>query len=255
MNKEAVKAFENGKKVALWMGGSVYAGVVLLFVAFYETLMTGQFSGFLGVIARIGAFLVAGNCLALPVALHYWTVEKKHKITASIFYSLDIILMALNVIAAAALQSTGSIPAWVLVYKTYSPASIIFVLAGWAILFMTDPGQRALVSLSDAITNAQVDIVKRVAEYASSDDGIEKIIQPVAAKLAAQVLNERSLIGGARSLPVDVESPASSDEISTGNLEEAFQELFELAGANGNSPLLAKEAMKSVNPTKASTKK
>jgi hypothetical protein len=201
MNETAVKNFENGKTLALWLGGAVYVGVVLLFLSFYETLMTGQFEGLLKTVARIGAFLVAANAIALPVALHYWTVSTWHKRAAVVFYGGDIVIMALNVLAASSMTG-GNAPTWLETYSTYAPASIVYVLFGWAALYMTDPGQRALISLSEAITDAQVTIVKRTAEHVRSDEGTQTIIEPFASKLAARIFNERSLTGAAR--PLDV---------------------------------------------------
>lgn len=201
MNDKQVRDFQNGKAFALWLGGAVYVGVVLLFLAFYQNLMADQFTGFLKIVARIGAVLVAMNALALPVALHYWTVTKGHKTTGIIFYSLDIILMALNTLVASNMHN-GNVPAWLVGYSAYAPASVVFTLFGWAVLFMTDPGQRALINLSEAITNAQVTIVKRAAEFVSSDEGTENVIVPFASKLAAKVFNERGLIGTSRTLPV-----------------------------------------------------
>lgn len=216
MNEEQVKQFKNGKTLALWLGGAVYAGVVLLFVSFYENLMADRFEGLLQVFARIGAFLVSANAIALPVALHYWTVTKWHKVAGIIFYSGDILLMSLNVLAAANVESA---PPWLEAYQTFAPATIIFVLAGWAVLFMTDPGQRALVGLSEAIINAQVSIVSRASEYVNSDDGIQNVIEPFAGRLAGKVFNERSLIGSHRAVP------ASESDTNTENGVTSMEEI------------------------------
>lgn len=213
MNEQNVQNFQSGKTLALWLGGAVYVGVVLLFLAFYETLMTAQFDGLLKTVARIGAFLVAANAIALPVALHYWTVTKWHKIAAVIFYGGDILLMGLNVLAASGLN-TGNVPTWLQVYSEYAPASIVFVLFGWAILYMTDPGQRALISLSEAITDAQVTIVKRAAEHVRSDEGTQTIVEPFAGKLAARIFNERSLTGTARALDVTPSNDAINELVN-----------------------------------------
>lgn len=204
MNDKQVKDFQTGKTIALWLGGAVYVGVVLLFLAFFQNLMAEQFTGFLKLVARIGAVLVALNALALPVALHYWTVTPGHKFVAVVFYALDIILMALNTLAAANMHN-GAIPEWLQNYTEYAPASVVFTLFGWAVLYMTDPGQRALINLTEAITSAQVTIVKRAAEFVKSDEGMDSVIVPFAAKLAAKVFNERGMIGTSRALPVTPE--------------------------------------------------
>lgn len=210
MNDKQVQDFQTGKTIALWLGGAVYVGVVLLFLAFYQNLMADQFEGFLQIVARIGAVLVAMNALALPVALHYWTVTKGHKFTAIVFYALDIILMGLNVLVASNMHN-GNIPAWLIQYSTYAPASVVFTLFGWAVLFMTDPGQRALVKLNEALSEAQVTIVRRAAEYIQSDEGVDSVIVPFAGKLAAKVFNERKLIGTSRAVPVTPEEGDGAD--------------------------------------------
>lgn len=207
MNEKNIERFEAGKKIAIALGGAVYVGVVILFLVFYEKLMSSQFEGLLRVFANIGAFLVALNSIALPLALHFWAVEGKHKATAIVFYAGDILIMGLNVLAAANLNNASG---WLADYQGYAPASIVYVLAGWAILFMTDPGQRALVRLQGAILDAQVELVKRATEHIQSDEGIENIIVPFASKLAGLVFNQRRLIGVSRglgSVPTDTTDP------------------------------------------------
>lgn len=204
MNEKAVNDFENGRAWAIRIGVAVYIGVVLLFLAFYETLMVRQFAGnavFVW-IARVGSLLVSANSIALPLAMHFWTVARSHKITAIVFYAGDIILMALNVLSAV---DSAAMPAWVIAYRAYAPASIIYVLFGWAMLFITDPGQRALVDLQESILAAQITILKRVNEHLQSDEGVAKVITPVSQKLAARIFNERKLIGEHRPLPANLD--------------------------------------------------
>jgi hypothetical protein len=233
MNETQVKNFQNGKTLALWLGGAVYVGVVLLFLAFYETLMTAQFTGLLKTVARVGAFLVTANAIALPVALHYWTVTKWHKIAAIIFYGGDILLMGFNVLAAT---MTDNPPAWVAVYAGYAPVSIVYVLFGWAVLYMADPAQRALIALSEAMTDAQVAIVKRTAEHVQSDEGTSSIIEPFAAKLAARIFNERSLTGTARALPIE------GDEAISQIVNRVVSQMRE-----NNIPILANDSSNSMS--------
>lgn len=253
MNQEAISKFKKGKTVALRMGGAVYVGVVLLFVSFYESLMGARFEGVLGVIARIGAFLVAGNALALPVALHFWTVTKAHKIAASIFYGCDIIIMAMNVIASA---STGdNIPPWVTSWQIYSPASIIFVIAGWAVLFMIDPGQRALVDLMESFTMAQVAIVQGVLEHIKSEEGVETLIKPAAAKMVSRFMNMKNLIGEHQSLNEQKDATATGGDNVEEDLTDQITALLEKAGGNGNSRQMAEALLAGLNPTPASTSK
>lgn len=256
MNEDTIKKFEDGRKVAYVAGGLVYLGVVLLFVSFYETLMAGRFDGFLGVIARIGAFLVAANSIALPLALHFWTVTGWHRAVGILFYAGDIILMSLNVIASAATPETA--PEWVVNWINYSPASIIFVLIGWAVLFMFDPGQQAIVSLQEVITQAKVDIVNSIRAYVKSPEGKREIVQPYASAMATNVLSEQNLLGVAPALVIGRKNPpveeTSTGDIPTGGeVVEALTRVLESAGANGNSRELAESIIRDIsNPTNAS---
>lgn len=268
MNKEKIENFERGKKVALVFGGLVYLGVVLLFLSFYESLMADQFEGLLGTVARIGAFLVALNSIALPLALHFWTQEYSHRAAGIVFYCLDIILMILNVIAAA--SSTGAdTPAWVESYKVYAPASIVVVLAGWAVLFMFDPGQKALGDLQKAIVKAQVDIIGVMTRYIQSDKGQTEIVAPFAQKLAQEVLSENNLIG-TNSLSNTITAtpvatpPAQSQVVSqpatpptASNVEEMLVSYLEGLGNNGHSRELAQQVIQGLatNPTNANSLK
>lgn len=268
MNKEKIENFERGKKAALVFGGLVYLGVVLLFLSFYESLMADQFEGLLGTVARIGAFLVALNSIALPLALHFWTQDYGHRAAGIVFYCLDIILMVLNVIAAA--SSTGTdIPAWVESYKVYAPASIVVVLAGWAVLFMFDPGQKALADLQKAIVKAQVDIIDVMTKYIQSEKGQIEIVAPFAQKLAQEVLSENNLIGTNSLSSTITATPPATPSIQTQvapapqpaptaqNVEELLVSYLEGQGNNGHSRELAQQVIRdlAVNPTNANSQR
>jgi hypothetical protein len=216
MNEKSVKSFENGRRWAIIFGTSVYIGVVLLFSAFYQDLIAEQFrnSGIVLIaIARIGAILVGLNAVALPLALHFWATGGSHRWVAIGFYAIDITVMGLNVLASAQHASNNDI-AWVNTYASYAPATVVFVLLGWALLYMTDPGQRALVKLQESISSAQVSIVNRATEFINSDEGAESIVVPFASKLAARVFNERKLLGTNRSLPVSETGDEDQDTVS-----------------------------------------
>lgn len=253
MNEDTIKKFEGGRKVAYVAGGLVYLGVVLLFVSFYETLMAHRFEGFLGVIARIGAFLVAANSIALPLALHFWTVTGWHKVVGIAFYAGDIILMSLNVIASAA--SPENAPLWIVQWVNYSPASIIFVLVGWAVLFMFDPGQQAIVKLEEVITQAKIDIVNSIRTYVKSPEGKKEIVTPYASQMAQSVLSEQNLLGTPTQLTV-IKPPVAENSSTGGVVVDELVRVLENAGANGNSRELAESIINNIaNPTSASIKK
>ncbi len=201
MDNKSIVNFQTGRKVALIMGGVVYFGVVLLFLVFFQSLMADRFTGLMKVTAQFGAVLVALNALALPVALHYYAVTGPHKGVGIAFYALDILFMGLNVVVAAN-PDVSALPVLLQKYSEYAPASIILTILGWAVLFMVDPGQRALVKLAESIVNAQAEIVKEAAAYVSSDAGQNAVVRPFAAKLAGKVFNERSLLGNPEALPM-----------------------------------------------------
>ena len=261
MNQDKIKNFENGRNVALAFGALVYLGVVLLFLSFYESLMADQFEGWMGIVARIGAFLVALNSIALPLALHFWTQEDGHRNVGIVFYTADIILMVLNVIAAAS-STAAHIPPWVESYKTYAPASIVVVLAGWAVLFMFDPGQKALARLQKAIGQAQVDIINLMSEYVASEKGQAEIVAPFARKLAQQVLSENRLIGMnslSDTITVAPNQPTAAESTpkpTSENMENILTSYLESLGNNGHSKELAHEIIQGItaNPTKANSR-
>ena len=227
MNEQKQTSFDQGKNIALYLGGAVYAGVVLLFLAFYTTLMASRFSGFLSVVATIGAVLVAANAIALPVALHFWTVTRGHKVLASVFYGGDIILMSLNVLVAAN-TSAGTLPAWLVTYSTYAPASIIFVLATWAMLYMFDPGQKSLIEIAKAKSEAELKIINLATTWLASDKG-QATIEAFAGKMAAQMFSERSLLGAATNLPVN-QQPTQEE---TQKAQEMLAQFFGMDGKSG----------------------
>lgn len=250
MNKESVEKFQNNKWWAVFAVGLVYVGAVILFALYYENMMAKQFTGASKIIGSVSSIFVAGYALALPLALHFWAVSGWHKGIAIGLYSLDIVVMSLNVISAAYTGETP--PDWVSQWRVISPASIILVLAGIGVLFMADPGQQSLVKLEESITKAKVTIVNKVVEHIESPKGITEIIAPLSGVLAASIMNEKTLLGTPQS--IDTQNNTGGTDYDVTN---EIQKVLEKAGWNGGSQELAKQISDAfaLNPTHASTKK
>ena len=200
----------NGKKAALVLGAAVYIGVVIIATSLTISFVTGVLSAsayLLRGILTIGVVLVGLNSLALPVALHFWAVSGIHRASAIALYAGDMIIVAFNLITSFSTLG-GNPPEWVEAYAPYSVAMFVFALATWAILFISDPGERAALMVEQAREKFKLSAIQKAAEYLETVEG-QAAIQSEADRLLPDILRtsvnaERHWPGG---IPVDMANP------------------------------------------------
>ena len=145
--------------------------IVLLFTAAHSwNLILSAVSDSAVWVAAIGVIALELNAIALPLAIHYWTRTPGHRWAAIVFYAIDIFLLYANSLLDARLISNGTIPPWGNFYLVnFAQVSPLFTLAVWAILFSLDPASRAKEQIQRLVTHAQIEALKKTADYLSSD--------------------------------------------------------------------------------------
>lgn len=116
-----------------------------------------------------GAGMVAAGVSAVlfPIALKVWTIEAKHRITATLFYIADFAFLAFNAFTDFNTNAGQALAPWAQTYVTYIlPASPVIVGAMWAILWELDPAVKDKVfRLSLRMAMKQV-LTRKVSEAA-----------------------------------------------------------------------------------------
>lgn len=206
---------DNGKKASLVLGASVYVGVVIIATSLTISFVTGVLSAdayLLRGILTIGVVLVGLNSIALPVALHFWAVSGLHRASAIALYALDMVILAFNLITSFSTLS-GRAPAWVDSYAPYSVGMFVVALATWAILFVTDPGERARIAAEKAREQFRVSAINKAAAFLETVEG-QAAIGEEAARMLPGILqtsvNTRQ--HWQAGIPVDLANPTSRQQ-------------------------------------------
>jgi hypothetical protein len=179
----------NGRKAALVLGASVYLGVVIIATSLTISFVIGVLSAdahLLRGILTIGVILVGLNSIALPVALHFWAISGLHRASAIGLYGLDMVILAFNLVTSYSTLS-GRAPAWVASYAPYSVGMFVVALATWAVLFVTDPGERARVAAEKAREQFRVSAILKAAAFLETVEG-QAAIGEEAARMLPQML-------------------------------------------------------------------
>jgi hypothetical protein len=164
---EAKKEFENRRNSAMTFAGLVYGGVVLacttLFISFIMLAFPSN-AFFTRAVMGVAGLLVGLSMIAFPFALHNWAVTGNHHRIASLLYYGEMAIVALNTVVsfASLLFKNASLPLpeWVAWYEPFSVISIVYTLAAWGTIFLTDPNIKA----RETEHAAQVEFDKRVSE-------------------------------------------------------------------------------------------
>ena len=184
---------------AMIFAAVVYVGVVLaattLFVSFVLTAFPAD--AYLSrIIMVIAGLLIGASSIAFPVALHVWTIEKKHRAWTTTFYYGEIGIMAINtVVSFMSLlgEHTGYvIPEWALLYEPFSVGAIVYTLFAWGTVFLMDPTHKRLQmsrQLEDDFENA---VAKTRMEFVNSIEGAEAIGVAATDDIRALLLKQRN---------------------------------------------------------------
>jgi len=138
--------FMRGRGLAVTFGGIVYVGVVLaastLFINFILSAFPDKayFSRFVMVVAGV---IIGLSALAFPVALHNWAISGLHrKVTIALYFG-EMAIIAVNTLvsfgALLAKYAGATLPEWIALYEPFTILGMIYTLAAWGIVFLTDP--------------------------------------------------------------------------------------------------------------------
>lgn len=135
--REAMKVLAIAASVLVYVAGLVYAGV-RSFDLFARTLPPDMLP-----LAALGIVAAEVTALALPVAIHYWTVPGMQRIVALGFYMVDMVFIVCNSILDAAYNSGAIVPEFMTAYGVWVvPALPVVCMVGWALVWALDPSSR-----------------------------------------------------------------------------------------------------------------
>lgn len=188
--EQSEKEYQNGRTGAMVFGGIVYTGVVLaattLFINFILTAFPNNAFASRAIMTVAGLF-VGCSMLAFPIALHKWAVSGWHRYITIGLYFGEMVIVALNTIVsfAALLYSHAGapMPPWVAWYEPFSVVSIIYTLAAWGTIFLTDPAIRRHAHERAAKEKFYDKVQSKLDEFLDSVEGEEAVERVAVAKI------------------------------------------------------------------------
>lgn len=139
----------------IYILGLIYAGSHVY--SFVSSIMTVEF---LRIMAYLGGTGIILNGAILPLAIHSWTMEKTHRITAVFFYALDLVLIA-GFVWANTNIARGNNMAMVEQYMTWvSPLTFMNTILTWGILTILDPENKLKYQIASLEQQAEIVSIK-----------------------------------------------------------------------------------------------
>jgi hypothetical protein len=213
------KTMQEGKNKAIKQlitlaGMIVYVtAIVYAEVHGYTLLKAGIDPGML-IWATIGIFALGITALALPLGLHFAYFDPTQRLTAFIFYGLDLALLMLNaVVDYLRFNAGGEMPGWGSMYLEYLvPLNPVIAGLGWSIILLLDPAQRRRQAIEALKAAADQSLDEALIEAAKATEHSE-LINDAARQLVAGTLSDtldRALLDNSRParLPQGKAAPA-----------------------------------------------
>jgi len=223
--------FERGRNTARTFAGLVYTGVVIaattLFISFVLTAFpeTAYFSRF---IMGMAGLMIGASMLAFPVALHTWAISGTHRTATAALYYGEMAIVALNTIvsfAALLYKFAGTaLPQWVAWYEPFSIISIVYTLAAWGTIFLTDPAAKAKARELHAEQEFKNRIANKKLEYLESIEGEQAVLEAANAEIESSFkprTKDRQHFGNSRTA-IPAPAPFVKHEATTEKPEGQF---------------------------------
>lgn len=179
MNEKEYKP--QGAKI---FGAAVYVGVVIAATTLFISMVLTAFpkdAYFSRVVMTLAGFLVGMSMLAFPVALHTWTVEKNHRLISVILYYVEMAFIAVNtVVSFLTLLGANTdyvVPEWAKLYEPFSIAAIVYTLAAWGTVFLTDPEHKRIQKEREADQKFQDALSEQMVNFVESEQGEDLVIE------------------------------------------------------------------------------
>ncbi len=169
-------------KPAMTFAAVVYVGVVVaattLFISFVLTAFPAN--AYLSrVVMVIAGLLIGASSVAFPVALHTWTIEKKHRGWTTAFYYGEIGIMAVNSIVSfmslLAANTDYLLPEWAALYEPFSVGAIVYTLLAWGTVFLLDPQHNRTQMSRQLKDDFENEVMKKRTEFLRSVEGEQAI--------------------------------------------------------------------------------
>jgi glucan phosphoethanolaminetransferase (alkaline phosphatase superfamily) len=184
---------------AMIFAAIVYAGVVLaattLFISFVLTAFPTN--AYLSrIVMVVGGLLIGASSIAFPVALHTWTIEKKHRAWTTFFYYGEVGIMAINTVVAfmslLGQHTDYIVPEWALLYEPFSVAAIVYTLFAWGTTFLLDPAHKRTQQSRQLKDDYESEVAKKRMEFLHSIEGEQTIAAAAAADIQTMLLEQRN---------------------------------------------------------------
>jgi hypothetical protein len=187
------KILEGGNNAAM-RGLAILIGVVcylggLVYTAVHQfSLITRGVEPDFVLWALFGVFLLELTAVGLPLALHYWTFEARHRMAAFAFYTIDIALIVGNVVADYTMNSRGDMAEWLRLYISYIvPVTPVVAMLIWSALLLLDPSYRLkafVETAKEALQTAQI----QAAVDKFKDENVDRQVAQAGAAMADTIV-------------------------------------------------------------------
>jgi hypothetical protein len=146
---------------------AVYVAMVIYAEVHGLNMMTQGVAPDFLIWAYVGMVAVGFTALLLPLALKVWTIEARHRITAMLFYAVDLALLGVNAFTDYGTNTGAQLASWAQLYKAYiMPATPVIAGMGWSILWMLDPDVKDKINRLTLRAAMKQKMAQRVAEAA-----------------------------------------------------------------------------------------
>lgn len=183
-------------------GALVYIGVVLAATTLFISMVLSAFpedAYFSRVVMTIAGFLVGLSMLAFPVALHTWAITGKHHTITAVLYYVEMVFIAVNTVVSFLTllgRNTGyDVPEWAQLYEPFSVAAIVYTLAAWGTVFLTDPEHKRIQRSRDADEKFEDALSNKLIEFVDSAEGEDLIIEIATARASERYSLDRYTSG------------------------------------------------------------
>lgn len=218
MNED--KQAERTKNVgnARAFGAVVYVGGVIAATTLFITFVLSAFPAdayFTRIVMTVAGLAVGASMIAFPIALHNWIITKSHRKWGVPLYYIEMLIIGVNTVVSfitllSKVTNTAP-PEWALLYEPFSVGSIIYTIAAWGTVFLTDPAHKLQADEQDAEARFAQKIAKKREEFIDSAEGEDLVIE-----IASQDIRERwnadRFAGGKKSFgtgkPAPIPAPA-----------------------------------------------
>ena len=117
--------------------------------------------------AYAGMIALGLTAILLPLAIHFWTFDPVQRITAYLFYAVDLVLLGVNTFTDYGANTGSQLTSWALLYRDYiMPATPVIAGIGWSILWLMDVESKQLaqrLTLRNSIIQKKANQVMKAA--------------------------------------------------------------------------------------------